>query len=58
MNTTEDEASQTVADGVGMTKTNQPAAPMKEMVRPPRQCTAQEDRLKESAGSQPVDMTN
>jgi hypothetical protein len=47
-----------VAHGVGMTKTNQPAAPMKEMVRPTRQCTAQEDRLKASAGSQPVDMTN
>jgi hypothetical protein len=57
MSTTEDVASQMVANGVGMTKTNQPAAPMKEMVRPPRQCTAQEDRLKESAGSQPVDMT-
>ena len=46
MNTTEDVTSQTVATGVGMTKTNQPAAPIKEMVRSPRQCTAQDDRLK------------
>jgi hypothetical protein len=58
MSTTEDVASQTVATGVGMTKTIQPAAPIKEMVRPPRQCTAQEDRLIVYAASQPVDMTN
>ena len=58
MNTTAHVASQTVAHGVGRTKTNQPAAPMKGMVRPLRQCTAQEVRLEASAGSQPVDMTN
>jgi hypothetical protein len=58
MTTTEDVASQMVAHSVGITKTNQPVAPIKEMVRPPRQYTAQEDRLKESAGSQPIDMTN
>ena len=33
MNTTEDVASQTVANGVGVTKTNQPATPMEGMVR-------------------------
>ena len=58
MSTTNDVASQTVANSVGMTRTNQSAPPMKDMVRPTRQCTAQEHRLQASADSQPVNLIN